>query len=137
MKPWQRVLLGVASLAALYVLWRNPPAGIATVLLGVCAVFLARGMHRSGFVANPLGDTRDYSVRPVLADLSRFIVLLGAGFLWVALAAYAIRLKRIPDTWVGVSLGIGPGLALLLLGIVYLGKAMLRFQFGGTPPNAK
>ena len=53
MKIWQRLLIAITSVAALYALWRFPPAGIATVLIGACAAWLGRGIYRSKLAANP------------------------------------------------------------------------------------
>jgi hypothetical protein len=134
MKFWQRLLLAIASAAALYVLWRFPAGGIATVLIGACAAWLGRGIYRSKLAANPLGENRDYSVRPVATTVAKSVGSFAAAMVWTVLMAYAIRRNYVPDTWLGVAVVFGPVLILVAMGMIFLGKALARFQVGGKPP---
>jgi hypothetical protein len=134
MKPWQRVLLAIVAAAALYALWRFPPAGIATVLIGACAAWLGRSIHRSKLATNPMGENRDYSVRPVAAAVAKSVGSFAAALLWAALTACGVRRGYVPDTSLGAAIVFGPALVLLAISVIYLVKAMARFQLGGKPP---
>ena len=135
MKDWQRVLLVIASVAALYPLWRFPPNGFAAVVLGIGSAWLGRNIYRSKLAANPMGVTRDYSLRPVATAFAKFVGLFAAALLWTGLMAYAARHNYVPDTGLGVAVVFGPSLALLAIGLIYLGKALIASQFGGKPPG--
>lgn len=134
MKIRQGVLFILASVAALYALWRFPPTGIVTVLICVGAAWLGRSIYRSKLVANPAGENRDYSLRPVVAALLRCVGWFAVTLLWIALMASAIRRNYIPDTWLGVTVLFGPALLLGIISIWYLIQAWTRFQVGGEPP---
>jgi len=134
MKLWQRVLLVLATAATLYTLWRIPLTGVVTVLLGVGAAWLGRSIYRSRLVANPMGEHRDYALRPAATAFAKFVGLIAAALLWTGLMAYAVRHNHVPDTWLGVAVVFGPSLALLAISLIYLGKALLAFQFGGKRP---
>ena len=135
MKLWQRALLVVFSLAALYALWRFPLGGVGVVVLGACAAWLGRGIYRSKLVANPLGENRDYSLRPALSAFAKAGGLFAVAMLWTMLAAYGVRLRYIPDTKLSVVIFIGPALLLLAVAAVYLFAGMARIFFGNKPPQ--
>jgi hypothetical protein len=137
MKIWQRLLIAITSVAALYALWRFPPAGIDTVLIGACAAWLGRGIYRSKLAANPMGENRDYSLRPVGRTVAKAVGSFAAAMIWAVFMAYAIRRNYVPDTWLGAAVVFGPGLVLLAISVIYLGKAMARFQLGGKPPTGR
>ena len=134
MKLWQRVLLVIVSAAALYALWRFPPTGVVTVLLGAGAAWLGRNVYRSKLAANPMGETRDYSLRPAVTAFAKSLGSFAAAMLWAAFTASAVRLGYIPDTSLGATVVVGPALLLVAIGVMYLFKAMVKFQFGGKPP---
>jgi len=135
MKLWQRALLVVIALAALYAMWRFPVAGVGAVLMGAVAVWLGRGLFRSKLAANPMGENRDYSLRPGAVAAAKGAGLFVAAMLWAALGASAVRLKYIPDTTIGALIVVGPVLLLLGMGAVYLFLAVVRFMYGGKPPQ--
>jgi hypothetical protein len=135
MKLWQRALLIVIAVAALYALWRFPLGGLGTVVLGACAAWLGRGIYRSKLAANPLGEDRDYSLRPGLFALAKAGGLFAVAMLWTMLAAYGVRLRYIPDTKLSVVIFIGPALLLLAIAAVYLFAGMARILFGSKPPQ--
>jgi hypothetical protein len=133
-KLWQRVLFVIVGAAALYALWRFPPTGVVTVLLGVGAAWLGRSIYRSKLAANPMGDSRDYSLRPAATALVKSLGSFAAALLWAASTASAVRLGHIPDTPLGATVVVGPTLLLLAIGVIYLLKSLMKFQFGGKPP---
>jgi hypothetical protein len=134
MKIWHRVLLILASVGGLYALWRFPPTGIVTVLIGVGAAWLGRSIYRSKLAANPAGENRDYSLQPVFAAVLRCVGWFAVALLWTALIASAIRRNYIPDDWLGVAVLFGPALILGIISVWYLIQAWTRFQVGGEPP---
>ena len=128
MKLWQRVLIAITSAAALYALWRFPAGGVAGVLIGVGAVWLGRSIYRSKLSANPIGENRDYSLRPVGIAVAKSVGSFAAAILWAALMGYAVRRNYVPDTWLGAGVVFGPSLVLLATAAIYLVKAMMRFH---------
>jgi hypothetical protein len=134
MKLWQRVLLVIASVAALYALWRYPPAGITAILLGACGAWVGRSMYSSKLAPNPIGENRDYSLRPVAIALAKGVGSFAAALLLTALGVYAVTRGYVPDTPVGVGVALGPALLLFVVSVIYLIKALTRFQLGGQPP---
>ncbi len=133
MKLWQRVLVIAVSLAALYMLWRFPIAGPGTVLLGAAGAWIARSTIRSKLAPNPMGENRDYSLRPSAVALIKAIGAFAAAMLWAASGEYAVRIKYLPDTWFGAVVVAGPLVLLLVVGTIYLFIAMAKVIFGGQP----
>jgi hypothetical protein len=134
MKVWQRVLLLIAVVATLYALWRFPPIGVVSVLIGIATALLGRRMFRGKLWANSAGENRDYSLRPVVAAVLRCVGWFAVALLWTALMASAIRRNYIPDNWLGVAVLFGPALVLVTISVWYLIQAWTRFQVGGEPP---
>ena len=130
MKLWQRTLMIAVSIAALYVLWRFPIAGVGTVLVGAAGAWTARSIYRSKLAPNPMGEHRDYSTRQGVTALTNAVGSFAAAMLWAVSGGYAARMKYLPDTWLGVVVLAGPLLLLILVGAYYLVIAMMRFLFG-------
>jgi hypothetical protein len=82
-----------------------------------------------------MGESRDYSIRPAITALAKGLGSFAAAMLWAALTASAVRLGYIPDTPLGATVVGGPAVLLLVIGAIYLFKAMVKFQFGGKPPG--
>ena len=135
MKLWQRVLIVVVGAATAYALWRLPPSGVSGVLVALGAGWLGRSIYRSKLAANPMGENRDYSLRPVATAVAKSISSFAAAMVWIAFTANAVGRGYIPDTWLGVGVVLGPGLALLLISVMYFAKAIARFRLGGKPPS--
>ena len=136
MQPWQRALLLAITLAALYALWRFPLGGLTTVVVGAGAVWLGRAILRTKLAANPLGNDRDYSLRPGIGALAKAVGLFAVAMLWASLGAYGVRLRYIPDSKLGAVVVVGPTLLLLAIGVVYLFTATTRFLFGSKPSRS-
>jgi hypothetical protein len=134
-KLWQRALLIIAAAAAIYALVRFSPRGVGSLLIVVCAIWLGRSMYRSKVTADPMGENRDFSLRPVAAAALKAAGCMVAAFFWAVLTGYAIRLGYVSDTWHGAGLLVVPALVFLVVSVMYVGKAMARFQLGGTPPG--
>ena len=85
-------------------------------------------------LGQPIGENRDYSLRPVGIAVAKSVGWFAAAILWAALMAYVVRRNYVPDTWLGAGVVFGPSLVLLATAAIYLVKAMMRFQFGDKPP---
>ena len=146
MTNFQRALVVIAFGGAIYVLFSASsvplPIGnssssraVVVVLVGALGAWLGRSIYRSRLTSNPLGNDRDFSLRPAaiaaLKALCLFVASLAAG----ALGAYCVKHEYIPDSPAGATLALGPGLLLLLASIIYLVIAAVRFQFGRQPPG--
>ena len=137
MKPWQSVLLAIVAAAAVYVLWRFPPArAVTSVLMAIGAAWLGRSMYRSKLTANPMGENRNYSLRPVAIGLAKAAGSFVAALFWAVLTGYAVRLGYLSDTWYGAGVVLAPSLILLAVSVIYVINAMAKFQVGGDdkPP---
>ena len=134
MKISERVLLITLAVAGLYALSGSHPSGIVAVLMALGIAWLGRNRYRSKVAANPMGEDRDYSLRPVAEAVLKCVGSFAALLLWSGLWAYALKRHYIPDNPLGVALGLAPAVALLALGVIYVVRAMTRFQYGGQPP---
>ena len=127
-------LLLVASccFVAVYLLRRyghHAPVVLAVIVGGV---ILLRATYKSQLVKNPLGDHRDYSVRPAVMAAVKGLGAWAAGMLWAVLVTLAVRYKYLPDNELtGIGLLLVPLALLLGLGAYYILKAIRRAQFGG------
>jgi hypothetical protein len=130
MKLWQRAVVVIASVAALHALWRFPTTGLSSVLIGVAFIWFGRSLYRRKFTPNPMGDGRDYSLRPVAVAALKSVGSFVAAALWAVLIGYASRRNILPDTSVAVGLAVAPLFVLLMMMVIYLAKAITRFQFG-------
>ena len=133
MKPWQRVLFAALAIPTAYALWRMPTGGTGAVLIGAFAVWLGRSVYRSKLAKNPLGENRDYSLRPVAAAAAKSIGSFAAALLWAALTGYAVRRGYVVDAWFGAGLLFVPALVLLVVAAIYLIKVAVGLQFGRKP----
>ena len=133
MKLWQRVLLVIVSLSTAYALWRFPMTGIGTVVVGAFAVWLGRSVYRNRLATNPAGESRDYSLRPGITAIAKSMGLFAAAMLLALLGAYAVRLKYIPDTWLGALIVLGPVVLLLGIAAIYLFMGVAKIIYGGNP----
>jgi hypothetical protein len=89
MRPWERYILAIAATVALYAMWRFPIHGAGVVVLTLCALWLGRSIYRTKLSRSPLGENRDFSIRPVLATMMKAVGLFVAAILWTMLLAYA------------------------------------------------
>jgi hypothetical protein len=135
LKLWQHVLLAALALATAYLLWRSPDAGVATIFVGACAAWLGRSIYRSKLAKNPMGENRDYSLRPAVVAAAKCLGSFAAALLWTMLTAYSVRRGYVSDTWSGFGVLFAPALVLLIVAATYLVKAMVGFHFGGKPPE--
>jgi hypothetical protein len=133
MKLWQRAVLMIVSVAALYALWRSPVAGIGSIVMGVVGVGIGRSIFRSKLAPNPMGENRDYSLRPGTTALLKAIGWFSAAMLWALLGGYAIRMKYLPDNSIGGAVLAGPIVLLLTAAGIYLSIAMATVLFGIRP----
>jgi hypothetical protein len=133
MKLWQRILMSAVSVAALYVLWRFPIAGVGTILVGAAGAWTARSIYRSKLAPNPMGEHRDYSLRQGITALIKAVGSFAAAMLWAVSAGHAAKIKYLPDTWFGAVILAAPLLLLMILGAYYLVIATTKFLFGSRP----
>jgi hypothetical protein len=123
----------VVCLATIWLLWTRHLSTGGSLLVAVVCVGLGRMYFRAKSVAEPRGDERDFAVRPVLWNILKSVGCFVAALVWAAAGGLAVRYGVLPDTeLVAYGLIAAPLLGLLLLGAVFLGRAMSSATFGNS-----
>ncbi len=85
MKLWQRIVVVIVAVTAIY-LWHHEFHGAEGLVLTVAALFMGRLLYTSKVTNNLLGESRDYSIKPVLLATAKGVVFF--------VVAYCGRLCR-------------------------------------------
>lgn len=123
-----------AALAAWSVWWLSTHqlGSLASVLLSLGAIFMARWLVRAKLVLNPAGGTdRSFGFGPIIRDVFNGATCWLGAIAWAALVALAAKYRQIPDTeWAAYFVLGGPLVGLIVLGTFFMGRAGFRTMFG-------
>ena len=131
MTIWVRTLLLLICITAVALMSRYGISAVAALGMILAVVLVERHIYRTKLVKNPLGEDRDYSLRPAAEAGIKAATLFVAMALWAALGGLASRYNLLPDTWLGVAIVFVPGLVLLGLSLRHVFAAMNHLTVGG------
>jgi len=129
-----RILGAGASFWVAYYFFTHRLTGAAPLVIGIVGVIGFRALVRANSIPGLKGIPESaFKLRPVFRDLAKAAGLVLAGFVWVGLGALAVRYRYLPDSIAGATMGIFPGLGLIVWGFGYLLRAQVRAMRGGPP----
>ena len=122
----------VVAITIIWLLWTHELSTGMSLLVTLFCVILGRMYYRVKPVDNPHGAQRDFAVRPVLWNLLKSAGCFVAMLVWAVAGGLAVKYGVLPDTEL-VAYGLigAPMLGLILLGAVFLSRAMSGATFGG------
>ena len=105
---------------------------LASTLLGLGGIIMARWLIRAKLVLNPAGSTdRSFGFAPIIRDVLNGAICWVGAILWAVVVAIAAKHRQIPDTeWAAYIVLGGPLIGLIVLGTFFLGRAGFRTMFG-------
>jgi hypothetical protein len=131
MTIWVRALMLLVCGTAIALVFRFGVSAVAALGIILAVVLFERHIYKSKLVKNPLGEDRDYSLRPAAEAGIKAATLFVAMALWAALGGLASRYNLVPDTWLGAAIVFVPGLVLLGLSLRHVFAAMDHLTVGG------
>jgi hypothetical protein len=124
-----RILIVVACGLAIYLLQSGRLGASGVVLAISLAIVIGRGRAK----ADPSGGGKgqDLTWRPVVVIFLRSLLCFAGAIACAAIIGVAIKERWLPDNnWTGYGLLLPPLLGLFALGMLLLGKAIIRAQLG-------